>query len=497
MGIVFRQSIKTTVITFFGAVLGAILVLVSTNMIPITEYGFRDNLTNQTVVASFFLLLGMNNTLFLYFHRFDGEKDKQRRAVFMSMCFLVPLALFLLSLLPYFLFQDFILDHFQEKDRAFMRQYIWCFPLYTLFYIYTSLLENYMLTQIKSAASSFVREVMLKGLHLTLVMLYGFRIINFDVFIYSFVFINLIAVLVLIMLSRKNNSFKFSTQWNLFSRNEYKEMFRFAGYHALMSITISLLGFLGAILLAALNGDGLDAVPIYNNANFISGVLVIPYRAMSLTASADITRSYAQQEYEKVKDLYKRSGINALIGTVFMALIIVCNLHNAVALMPPKFEAVFGVTIILIIGKVVDSGTGFNDLALNMSPFYRLNFYFSLGLVLFMLVMFRIYIPIYGVYGAAWVFTCALILYNILKTFFVWKKLQLNPFSRGSFTIVLIAIVVLLVSYLFPKMDNPFIDTIVRSAVILLVFAVLVFWLKPSKDVSQYINETLKKKKLF
>ena len=107
MGVVFRQSIKTTAITFAGAALGAIIVLVGSNMMPKQELGFSLNLTSQTVVASFFMLMGVGSTLFFYFHRFDAEAEKERRAVFMSLCFLVPMVVFVLSMIPYFFFQDY------------------------------------------------------------------------------------------------------------------------------------------------------------------------------------------------------------------------------------------------------------------------------------------------------------------------------------------------------------------------------------------------------
>lgn len=498
MGVVFRQSINTTAITFFGAALGAAVVLVASNLMPKQELGFSRNLTNQTVVASFFMLMGMANTLFLYFHRFDADAEKERRNVFMSLCFLVPLVVFVLAMIPYFFFQDYLLNRFfQLADRPFMRRYMLCFPMYTLFYLYTSLLEHYLLTQLKSAASSFVREVLLKGLNLVLILLYGFDLINYDVFIYSFVLSNLIAVAILVLLASKNDSFKFSFQWHLFSKAEYKEILSFSGYHALMSISFSLFGFLDAILLASLNPDGLNAVPVYTNAVFISGVMSIPYRSMSGIASADISKSYAQGDHEKVSDSYSRSAINIFIATVFVALLIVCNLHNAVIIMGNGYEAVFGVTLIMMIGKLIDSGTGLNDVALNMSPYFKLNFYFSIGLVLFMLIMFRIFIPVYGIYGTAWVFSISLIIFNLLKTFFVWRRMDLQPFSKGTLTTLFVGVAVLAMVFFLPKLGNPYLDTLYRSSIILILFVAMIFWLKPSKDVSHYVNETLRKKKLF
>ena len=50
MGIVVRQSIKTTIVTLFGAVLGAIIVLASTYLLPVQYYGFIKNITNQAQI---------------------------------------------------------------------------------------------------------------------------------------------------------------------------------------------------------------------------------------------------------------------------------------------------------------------------------------------------------------------------------------------------------------------------------------------------------------
>ena len=57
MGIVVRQSIKTTIVTLFGAVLGAIIVLASTYLLPVQYYGFIKNITNQALTFSYFLLI--------------------------------------------------------------------------------------------------------------------------------------------------------------------------------------------------------------------------------------------------------------------------------------------------------------------------------------------------------------------------------------------------------------------------------------------------------
>ncbi|MFA6150798.1 MAG: oligosaccharide flippase family protein [Chitinophagaceae bacterium] len=497
MGIVFRQSIKTTIITFFGAALGGVLLIVSTNVMEKQDLGFVRNLPNQAVVASFFLIAGMSNTLFFYLHRFDEGENKEKKSVLMSLCFLVPLCIYLLMAACYFLFKDYWLNHYQIQDVAIMKQYFICFPLFAFFNLTMMMLEAFLNAHTKSAQISFVREIFIKGLNLLLFILFGFGLLSFGIFVYSFVCVNLLSVLLLFFLARKINDFRFSLNWSLLSQTEYRAIFMFAGFHALMGISGTLMGFLDGQLLAIYDKSGLASVSIYTSAVFIATLISIPSRAMTAPASADISRAYAQNLHEKVKDSYSRSGLNIFIASVFMCVLISCNLHNALAIMPVGYEAVFGVTLIMLIGRLVDSGTGLNDLALNMSPHYKVNFYLSVGFVVLMIVLFRIMIPPFGVYGAAWVFSITVALFNAAKTYFVWKKMNLHPFSKGTLTTLFIGVSVMAMVFFLPKFPNPYIDAVLRSGLIAFLFIGLVFWLKPSKDISHYVNETLKKKKLF
>ena len=50
MGIVFRQSIKTTIVIFAGAVLGAVVTFISPTYFRQAEYGYTKNLINQAAV---------------------------------------------------------------------------------------------------------------------------------------------------------------------------------------------------------------------------------------------------------------------------------------------------------------------------------------------------------------------------------------------------------------------------------------------------------------
>lgn len=494
MGIVFRQSIKTTAVTFTGAVLGALVIFVSSALIPKQELGFTRNLTNQTVIASFFLLFGVQNTVFYYFHRFEGQDKK--RSVFLTICLLTPVLFFLLFLGAYFGFSEHFFSMFQEQDLPFFRRFMIALPLYTLFLMYSVILEYYLIAEHKVALASFMREVVTRVISLSLIFLYGFGVISFPVFIYSFVFSHLLTTLLLLYFAGKTKHFNFSRDWKQFTKDEYKEMFRFTWYHALMHTSIYLMGFLDALMLAPLDKNGLSVIPVYTNAVFIVSVISIPFRAMSAATVPSLNKAYIAGDHEKVNDIFKRSSINILIATVFMLLVIGCNMYNVAELLGEGYQAVLPLTLILLIGKFVDSGTGMNDQALSMSNHYRINFYLSVSLVIVLLLAYKLLIPAYGIYGAAWGTSIAFVVFNLAKCFAIWRKLGLQPFSPGTLLVLVAGGITLLSVAFIPRIGSPITDIAIRSAVIGLVYMLVLLWLKPSADLRQFISQVREKKVL-
>jgi len=495
MGIVFRQSIKTSIITFGGAILGALVIFLSLQYIPKQQLGYTRTLSNQAVIVAQILLLGLSNTLSVYIHKYSDTDPKKPTLV--SIILLLPIFLIGLASIIYFVSKTSIINLFQPQDIPFIRRYFALLPLYTTFFVYQTILEQYLISQMKVAVAVFLREILLRTLNIVLIFLFGFGLISFDIFIITTVLIYIIPILFLFLLARQIKSFKWSLNFKLFSGTEYKEMIHFAWYHSLLSISITLIGSLDVLMLAPLDKSGLSSVAIYANAVFIISLLQIPYRAMMPATFPILTQAYEAKDYAKVKDLFSRSSLNILIATVLVAILIGCNIQNAVSLMRKGYEAIVPLTIIMMVGRLADIATGMNDQVLSISNYYKINFYLSLGVVVLMVVFNILFIPSFSIYGAAWGTTLALILYNIAKLIIVKKRLNLMPFSLNTWRVLLAGTPPLLAGIFIPYILNPYIDTIIRSIVILILYVTMLIWLKPSDDIMVYIGTVRKNKRLF
>lgn len=503
MGIVFRQSVKTSLVIFLGAFLGAIIIWLSTKVIEKQQLGFIRNLTNQGVVLSQILLFGLNNTIAVFIHHYAN--DEKKRKLLISYCLFIPLVLVVLLTIVYVGSKGWVLGHFQLADQPLIQRYYLWLPLFTALFIYQVMLETYLGSQLKVAIAAFMREVVLRALNIILILLYGFGFVDFTFLVAGTVIIYFVPVSIFLMLSMRTEAFGISFQFKDFTRSEYRELAHFTWYHFLLMLSLILLNYMDIVTLPLYDHKGFNAVAVYSVAVFIISFLQIPAKGMIPATFTILAQSFANDDKVKAKDVFIRSSLNILIATVGMALIIGCNLHNAVSVIERGYEDILPIFLILFIGRLADLATGLNDAVISITNHYKFNFYLAFILIIVLFLLLKFLVPIYGVFGAAWSTTIAYVLFNAAKYLYVWKKLDMQPFSYNSFLIVIAALPALAAGYFFPYLFDParhiyvhaFIDAAVRSSLIVAIYVFMLVWLKPSKDLEDYIASIKKNKRLF
>jgi hypothetical protein len=79
------------------------------------------------------------------------------------------------------------------------------------------------------------------------------------------------------------------------------------------------------------------------------------------------------------------------------------------------------------------------------------------------------------------------------------------PFSRKTLLVVAAALPALAAGYFLPHFFTrqahtylyPVFDTVLRSSVIVVIYTVMLVWLKPSKDLESYLLSIRQNKRLF
>lgn len=495
MGVVFRQSIKTTIVTFAGALLGALTVYLSTRFIPEQEYGFSRTLLSQAIVASQVTLIGMHTTLFIFVNKYDVLDE--RRKVLLSISVLVPLLATLMAAIPYFTLKDYYLTLYSTTDSKYMDKFFIWLPIYTLLWAVMTVLENYLLSHLKVAMSNFIKEIILRGCNILLVVFYALSWLDFWWFMILSVLIHIVPIVLMLRVCNSIEDFGFSVKWNVFSKAEYKKIIDFAISHLFVNVSVILLIYVDQLMLGVLDKQGLVSVAVYSVAIYVLSIFQIPIRAMSSSIAPIFTKAMEDNDENSLDRLFAVSAINVLIVICGMSVLILANVQNLAGILNKSYSAVVVLVPILILGRFIDSMTGFNTEVLTISKYYRFNFILTILLLLVVIFFNYLLIPKYGVYGAAWANTIGFASYNLAKFLFVWKKMNLQPFRKESFLAIMSVIPAATAGYFIPQIANPIADAIVRSTTMVLLLIVSIYYLKPSNEFNQMIKNIKEKKRLY
>ncbi|RYE26156.1 MAG: hypothetical protein EOP51_01600 [Sphingobacteriales bacterium] len=495
MGIIVRQSIKTTLVIFFGALLGALTNYVYALVFTKPQLGFVTFFVYQAAFIQAIALMGTSALMQVYIQKYTDEPLKQKALV--SFSSLVTLFACIIFTIGYYWFKDFIISHYQDQDRANLEKYYWLTPFTVVCWAFMTLFDHYLMSQHKVAISAFMREVMVRLLTIVFLILFVLGLIDFNQFVALIVATYLVPAVILLWISLRIRGFGFTLNFNAFNRQTYREIIHFCWYHLLLMASIYIIGYIDILMLAPLNKGGVATLAVYRIALFIISIMIIPYRAIATASFAVLNRTYIEESTDKLRILFDRLGNNILIVAVCMFCLIACNLDNVVAIFPAGYEDIKPIVFILMIGRIIDMATGMNNEFISISKYYKFNFRISILLVIISFVFMRYSIPKYGIYGAAWSSTFALAVFNILKMIFLWVKMGLQPINKKSALIIIAGAISYGLALLIPYCLNPVVDTIIRSSVVAASYLIILLLTGASPDLKDYLASVKANRRLF
>jgi O-antigen/teichoic acid export membrane protein len=496
MGIVVRQSIKSAIITLGGALLGAVIALLSVRFFPQQEYGFRENLIKISIWVSYFSLFGYNYTLLIWGQRYPIGHPS--RSTFLAICFSIPIIFSMAVTLLYFCFAPYINTWYKPEDALMMQQYFYLFPLLTFLSTIITLFEGYLQSINKTAIQAFAREILARIIYIVLIALYIGTYINFKSFIILYVITYCIPLAYLYYFATKYKGFSLHYKSNTFNKKVIKEMFAFSGYHMLTVASTVLILIVDAIIMGPLLG--LEAVAIYTFATLMVSMLRNPTRVIGVAATPTFTQHYNDGAIATLQQLFARAAVNMQIiavGLVGLVLLNTFNVQTFINIIKPGYEAVSYLMAVLMIGQFVDMFTGLNTELIGVSKHYRFNFWIAIILLIVVILLNFYLIQKIGISGAAWASAISLFLFNACKTWFLWKKMHIHPFSKNSMLVLLWGGIAFLMAWILPQLPYFWLDAIMRSGLFSIILWFTLYKSKISSDINTLTDNLIKHKRLY
>ena len=479
MGIVQSQSIKNTIITFFGFGIGAINALfLYTNFLGKLHYGLVATILSGANLLMPFMAFGVNNALIRFYSYCKSEKEREE---FLTFMLFMPLVLIIPLGILFYIFYDPISFYWFNQNPT-LRPYFWLIPIVGLCMGYFEVYYAWVKVHMQSVFGNFISEVFIRVIIMFLLFSVQWNWIAKDTFIYCLTlayFLQLLAMKIYAMYI-KTPVFRFVIPHNI------KEIFTYTFFIILSGgVAVMLIDF-DKVMIPLYIDVGENA--LYSVAIFISTVIAVPSRAMTQIIAPITAKLMAENKHEELNQLYKKSAINLQIIGGLILLYIFVNIKEMYFLIPKDYRGGIWVVFMIGLSKFYDVILGNNNSIIVNTKYYRMVLLFGVLLVFMMIVFNVLFIPIYGIEGAALATLLSVLIYNTIKLIFVIKKMNLYPFTNKTVYSLGIVSICFLLFYFWDFSFHPIINIALKSILISFLYIYLNYKIKVSEEFNKVID---------
>ncbi len=490
MGIVVKQSIKASVFTYLGAIIGYFNILwLYPKFLSTEEIGMFRTIQDTAILLVPFAQMGLGSTLLKFFPDFKNKKEKG--IAFLNTLVIAGIGSALVFIGLLYLFRLPIQNIFKEQAATII-PYLKLILVLIVILTISGISEAYSRSLLKIVFPNFVKEVLIRVLSSIIVSLYFLKYISLDGLLLSLVGVYMIALLVMVIYLAYLKQLSFTLSFKIYDKKAIKKITQYSLFSVLSASSGIIVMKIDSLMVTALLGLTTNAV--YTTAFFIATVIEMPKRALHQITTPLISNHFKNNNLAEVSNIYIKSSLNMLIIGLLILIGIWANIDNLYFLIPKWKTFAPGKIVVLLIGvsKLIDMSMGNNGEIIMMSKYYKFNIVAISALAIGVIIGNYFLIPMYGMMGAALASLLAMVVYNITKLLFIKAKYNMQPININTVKVLAVGIAVYYLSTYIPTMQPLFLDILLRSGAITLVYGLLILKLKVSSDINSIINQIIK-----
>jgi O-antigen/teichoic acid export membrane protein len=481
LGIIQKQAIKGTLFIYVGVLIGfATAGVIFPRVLEASQIGLLSVMVSYSLIFAQLSTLGFISTTTRMFSYFRDEKTKHHGFLFIAI--MVTTVGVLLILFIFFLIKPYLVTKSLEQSPL-LAEYINAIIPLIIVTVYFSILDHYFKVLYNAVIGIFLKEFLQRILILVAILLYFFQVFSFHQFVVAYISCFAVPTLVIILALIKAGHFSLKPQLNFFTKDLVKTM-----------VGMSLFGIIGSATgVITFNIDrimiddilGLASTGIYTTAFFYGTLVILPSRSLLKIASPIIADAWKEKDTGTLKTIYYKSSLNQLVIGLFILIGIWANIDNVFKILPAEFEA--GRYVILLIGLayLFDMALGVNASIIGNSKYYPAGALIMVFMVILIIITNLIFIPKYGIVGAAFASVLSKFIVNLVRYLFVLWKFKMQPYNYKFIIAILIGCVSYLAGYFMPEMKHFVLDIFIRSLLITILFGGLILLFRVSDDINR------------
>lgn len=326
-------------------------------------------------------------------------------------------------------------------------------------YIYFILLLTFNLLMIKNidmismVTNKATKSNVYQKLYLNImdIIILGFLFMidrNVYVYISSYLIIKYFILLLIFYLVKKDIFFNSNEK---IEKKFLKRYLNFGLFIMLNSAASILTNTVDKIMLK--NYIDFKAVGMYTVALTLGNVIGIVGIAFIRSMPPKISNYLNQNDKKSLEDLYKENVQYQLYIGLFSFVYLTLFSKEILSIMGKEYIESYIVLTFIAIAQLVNIGTGMCGTIIGLSKYYKYEAYFNASLLILTIGTNVLFIPLYGIVGAAFATALTLILINLMKLMFVYIKYKMYPYRLQNvkyiISMLVTSIFIIVIKYFF------------------------------------------------
>ncbi|MBR2935549.1 MAG: oligosaccharide flippase family protein [Paludibacteraceae bacterium] len=498
MGIIAKQSIQGTIVTYLGVAVGFVTTFfVLTRFLSAEEIGLARVLIDAATLFIGLAQLGTSSSIIRFYPHFKSTNATQSQSDngFFFWTLIIPLVGFALFSIVYCACYEPLSHWFGEKSPLFVEYYYMVLPM-AFFMLYQTVFETNANVRMHIVVPRAVRELITRIGLLVVYLLYAFEWLNINGFV-----LGLCAVYAVAMLCNMGYLFTLGNislrpDWKFLRNNRtlVRQYLLYTGFLLISAVASVLAPTLSSFFITA--QMGLNYTGIFAIATYIAVMVSIPYRSITAIASPQLSTAIKENNQRETTHLIQQvSRTILLVGSMILCLIWM-NIDLIFHILPNGETYVTARYVVLLLGvsQLVIATCSITSSALNYSRFYAFSLIFSIVLTISSILLNNFLVPLFGMNGAAMSNLIAYAIYFLLIVVTVRLTLRTPTFAREHLYILFLFAAVLLLNHLWQSylpIHNIWLSSIVRSVVLLGAAGVVAWCANLSPEVKTIVQQKL------
>jgi len=485
LGVIKRQALQSSVLLYVGTIIGFITTgLIAPNVLSKSEIGTLRLLLSYSGIFMSIGVLGFSTVTIRYLNQFYDSVRNNHNG-FLGILIIVGILGSIITTIIILIMQPTVVQNNIDKSPQFARYFLLIIPL-TIFQIFYSLFDSYNNALLRSSYGVFLRDFVQRMLVFIGLALLFFELFQFHGYTYYYVFAICFPSILMLLHIIWNKAFDIKINFKILNRGLMGSMLSVGVFGLLNSMSSVAALQIDAIMINMYLDDA--AVGIYVITFYFGTLVFIPSKALNKIAPALISKAFKEKDIDAVKDIYCRSSQNLFIIGALIYLGLLVNLENIFNIIPKSYEIGKYVIVLIGLANLVKMAGGSSNAIITYSKYYKTTTLFLVIYTVLIVITNFIFIPIFGILGAAIATLASIVIYDLMKFIFIKIKFGFNPFGFQYIIVLIFSTVIYFMVNLIPDPNNFILDIAIDSILTSVLFYLIIWRLPIGRDIKMMID---------